>query len=56
MEKIAQAFQSSALQYNGTSCFLLSLLECGSGAGTVVRLFREPCLVSNLSVVDADHF
>lgn len=56
MEKIAQAFQSSALRYDGTSCSLLSILEYGSGAGTVVRLCREPCLVSNLSVVDADHF
>lgn len=56
MEKIAQAFQSSALKYNGTWYFLLSLLEYGCGAGAVVRLCREPHLLSNLSVVDVDHF
>lgn len=56
VEKIGQAFKSSALRYDRTSCFLLSLLERGSGAGAVVRLCREPHLVSDLSVVDADHF
>lgn len=35
---------------------LLSLLECRSGSGTVVKLCSEPHLVSNLSVVDVDHF
>lgn len=55
MERIAQAFPTSALKYNGTWCFMLSLLEYGSGAGTV-RLCREPHLVSNPNVVDVDHF
>lgn len=54
MGKMSQAFKSSALKYDGTSCFLLSLVEYGAGA--VVRLCKEPHLEPHLSVVDADHF
>lgn len=54
--KDSSSFKSLALRYSETLCFLLSLLEYGSGAGAVVRLCREPHLVSNLSVVDADLF